>query len=213
MPEDSTQQSAYDATQQEVNDKDLQEKIKQITLKALTERQLDKENIKSVVEQVISGVNEGFTGSGERLKPAMEASLRGIDDALAKSAIAAKLAAEEVLSKTEKFAQQDVKQVCDDLNTIEGLLFDSINQVATRSSDLASNTLHELSEHFKKSGTEVGKTSLEAIQSLTSAIEASGKQGLNEVSHSSKDLASKMAQVASGILAGMSEAIKPKDKP
>lgn len=210
MQDDSVQQAAQDAAQQEQSEEDLQEKIRQITLKALTERQLDKDNIKSVVEHVLIGVNEGIADSGDRMKPALKASLHGIDDALSKSALAAKLAAEEVLAKTEKFANRDVKQVAEDIRTIEDLFLDSINLVAKRSSDLASTTLNDLSEHFKNTGTNVGNTAVEVVQTLSSAVEATGKQGLQEVTHTSKEMALNLAKVASGILAGMSEAIKSK---
>lgn len=212
MENESLEQAAYLATQEETTEADLRERIRQITLTALTERQLDKENMKSVIEEVMTGVTKGFSDSNDRLKPAFQASLQGVDDALAKSALAAKLAAEEMMSKTEKFATQDIKQVGEDIRSIEDLLFNSINLVARRSSEVASNTLQELSEHLRNTGTSVGKTALDSVQALTSALETTGKQGLQEVGNTSKEFAMNMAKVASGILAGMSEAIKPKDK-
>jgi len=44
---------------------DVHQQVKDITLKALTARQLDMENIKSVTETVINGINEGMTSYGE----------------------------------------------------------------------------------------------------------------------------------------------------
>ncbi len=212
VDKESVRQAAQEAVAEAQSDEDLQDKIKQITLTALTDHQLDKDNIKSVIEEVVSGVTDGVAHSTERLKPALEASLKGLDEALSKSAIAAKLAAEEVFSRSEKFAKEDMKKVMDDINSIEDLLFDTLNLVARRSSEFASSTLHELAEHLKNTGTSVGRTAVEVVQTLGTALESTGKQTLHEAAEGSKELASNLAKVASGILAGMSEALKPKDK-
>lgn len=211
MDDESIQQAAAEAASENQGD-ELRDAIKQVTLKALSERQLDKENMKVVVEQVITGVSKNFSDSSERLKPAMESSLRGVDDALAKSALAAKLATEEVLAKSEKFINNDVKKVISDLKATEDILFESLAQVASNSTELASSILMDLSDHLKQSGTSAGSSALEAIQTLTSAIESTGKQGIAEVSHASRDVAINLARITSGILAGMSEAINSRKK-
>ena len=206
------EQEASEAVQEKEGE-DLRETIKQITLQALTERHLDRENIKSVVNSVLTGATQGVADSGERLKPALESSLKGVDDALSKSTVAAKLAAEEVLAKAEQFTKQDMKKVIDDLNTIEDLLFESVQLVASRSTELVSATLDELSGHLKNTGTSVGSEVVEAVKSLTTAVETAGKQGVAEVSKNSAELLVNVAKIGSGILSGMAEAIKSKNTP
>lgn len=212
MVHKTTRHAAQDAVSDSISNDDVRDKIKQITLDALTKQTLDRDNIKLVLESVFTGVHDGLNGSGERMKPVLEAALKGVDDALSKSALAAKLAAEEILAGTDKFAKVDLKHSIDDLRAIEDLLFESISMVTKRSGSLASKTLQELASHYKNTGTIVGKNALDAIQSLTSATEVMSRHGINEVAQASKDLAGHLASLTSGILAGMAEAVKPKNK-
>ena len=117
-----TKNAAKDA----VGSENLQELIKNITLTALSQRKIDEKNIKQVISTVLEGVTEGVGDSAERMKPQFSEALSGIDAALSKSAIAAKLATEEAAGKVEKFAKQDVKQAMHELESLEDLFIDTI---------------------------------------------------------------------------------------
>jgi hypothetical protein len=73
---------------------DVHQKIKAITLKALTSRQLDLENIKSVTDAVGKGINDGMATHGEHAKEVFTQAATALDDALAIAAQASKLAIE-----------------------------------------------------------------------------------------------------------------------
>ena len=204
--------STADAAKDAVASENIQEQIKNITLTALSERQLDKDNIKQVVSAVLQGVTEGVGDSAERMKPQFKEALSGIDSALSKSAIAAKLATEEAAGKVENFAKQDVKQAMEQMESLEDLFIDTVNTVASQSNKLASSALTELADHFKNSGTESGKEALEAVNSLKSLFLETGKGSIDELASATQTAGNQFAQIASGILSGMAEAVKPKSK-
>jgi len=203
---------AQESAKAAAHSEDIQEQIKNITMAALSERQLDKENIKHVVSSVLTGVMEGLGDSAERMKPQLEEALSGIDDALSKSAIAAKLATEEATSKVETFAKQDVKQALDEIEKLEDLFIDTVNSVASQSGHLSSTVLKELSGHLKNSGTQAGKEAIAAADSLRNIIFEMSKGSVNEIAAATQTAGNQFAQIASGILSGMADAVKPKNK-
>ena len=211
---DKADQNAANSNKSEAKDavgsENLQELIKNITLTALSQQQLDKENIKQVVSSVLEGVTEGVGDSAERMKPQFNEALAGIDAALSKSAIAAKLATEEAAGKVEQFAKQDVKKAIDELSSLEDLFIDTVNTVASQSGQLSSSALKEVAEHFKNSGTASGKEALEAVNSLKNALLNMSKGSIDEIASATQTAGNQFGQIASGILAGMAEAVKPK---
>src|SRR5665811_300861 len=100
MSEINQQQDVKDEIREAVQlGSDVHDKIRTITLKALTERQLDMENIKNVAEEVSEGINEGMTTQSEHAKEIFTHAATALDEALAVAAEASKLAIEEATSK------------------------------------------------------------------------------------------------------------------
>lgn len=201
-----------EAAKQAVSEDDIREQVKNITIKALSDHQLDKESIKQIIHAVVEGVSEGVGDSSEKLKPKLKETLDGIDDALGKGAIAAKLAIEEAAGKTEKFAKEDLNGAINNLRDLEDNFIDTINTVAKQTSDLTGTVLTELSDHLKKSGTSSGKEAVDAVKSINDALLNVGKETINELSQATQSAGGHFANIASGILSGMAETIQPKNK-
>ena len=211
---DDSDKSLHDEAKSASGSDDIREKVRAITLKALSERQLDKENITAVVKNVIEGVTEGLGESSEKLKPQLQASMAGIDDALSKSAIAAKLATEEAIGRAEQFAENDLKKAVDDFKGLEESFIDTINTVAKGSGTLASSALGEIAEHFTNTGTESGKEAVHAVSSLSQSLLDAGKGTVSELSSAAQSATGHFSNIASGILSGMADAISSnKSKP
>ena len=201
-----------EAAKQAVSEDDIHEKVKNITLNALSNHQLDTEAVKQVIQAVVEGVTEGVGDSSEKLKPKLKESLSGIDDALSKSAIAMKLTVEEAAGRAEQFAKEDLNNALNELRGLENTFIDTINTVAKQTSELTSAALTELAEHLKNSGTSSGKEALSAINSINNALLDVGKETISELAHASQTAGERFTHIASGILSGMAEAIKPKGK-
>jgi len=201
-----------EAAKKAVSEDDIREQVRNITIKALSDHQLDKDSIKQVIHAVVEGATEGVGDSSDKLKPKLQASLNGIDDALSKSAIAMKLAVEETASRTEKFAKEDLNSAINDLRSLEDIFIDTINTVAKQTSELTSSALTELSDHLKNSGTASGKEALDAVKGINDALLDVGKETISELTQASKTAGTQFGSIASGLLSGMAEAIKPKDK-
>lgn len=186
---------------------DVREKVRQVTLKALSERELDKDRIADIVKIVVEGITDGIGETSTNLKPQLKASMAGIDDALSKSAVAAKLASEEALGRAEQFAQNDIKKALEDFKGLEESFIDTINTVAKGSSSLVATALNEISDHLKHSGTQSGKEAADAVSSLSHTLLDAGKGTVNELANATQLASGQFTKIASGILSGMADAI------
>jgi len=184
---------------------DVHQKIKAITLKALTSRQLDMDNIKSVTDAVGKGINDGMATHGEHAKEVFAQAATALDDALAIAAQASKLAIEEAASKVADYSQHDLNDAIKDLQDREGLFLDTLAKIAQGGNQVAADIVSDFIAHTGQSGTAVGKQTLQALEALKDLPQISKKIMVS----SAVATTSTLAQIGSGILLGIAESLQP----
>ncbi len=183
---------------------DVHDKIKTITLKALTERQLDMDNIKNVAEEVSKGINEGVTAQSEHAKEVFAHAASALDDALAIAAEASKLAIEEAASRVNEYSHHDLTDATKELQGMEGLFLDTLARVAGGNQVIA-EIVGDFVSHARQSGTAVGKQALTALEALKELPHL----GTETVISSTVAATITLAQIGSGILLGIAESLQP----
>ena len=184
---------------------DIHRKVKSITLKALTSRQLDMENIKNVAEAVSSGINTGIETRGEHAKELFGHAASALDEALAVAAEASKLAIEEAASRVSEYSQHDLNGASKDIQAMEELFLDSLEKVAKGGNQVVSEIVGDFVGHARQSGTVVGKQALAALE----ALKQLPKFGTETVISSTVAATITLAEIGSGILSGIAESLKP----
>lgn len=206
MTETNHRQDVKDATREAVQSgSDVHDKIKTITLKALTERQLDMENIKNVAEAVSKGINEGMTTQSEHTKVLFAHAATALDDALAVAAEASKLAIEEAASRMSEFTQHDLNGASKDLQEMEGLFLETLEKVAKGGNQVVADIVSDFVSHARQSGTAVGKQALTALEALKELPHLSKETVISSTVAATVTL----AQIGSGILLGIAESLQP----
>ena len=206
MTETDQQQDVKDAVRATVKTgADVHQQIKDITLKALTQRQLDAENIKSVTEAVFNGINEGMATQGEHAKKVFLQAVTALDDALAISAEASKLAIEEAASRVSEYSEHDLNDAIKDLQDREGVFLDTLQKVAKGSTQVVADIVSDFIAHTGQSGTAVGKQTLIALEALKDLPQISK----DIIVSNTVATASTLAQIGSGILLGIAESLNP----
>lgn len=183
---------------------DIHEKIKTITLKALTERQLDMENIKNVAEAVSKGIYAGMTTQSGQAKQAFTQAASALDDALAVAAEASKLAIEEAASKVNEYSHHDLNDATNDLEGMEGTFLGALEQAAKDSNQMVSDIVGDFVSHARQSGTAVGKQVLTALEALKELPHLSKETVISSTVATTITL----AQIGSGILSGIAESLQ-----
>jgi len=206
MTDIDQQQDVKDAVRATVKSgADVHQQIKDIILKALTKRQLDIENIKSVTEAVGNGINEGMATHGEHGKEVFLQAITALDDALAMAAEASKLAIEEAASRVSEYSEHDLNDAIKDLQDREGVFLDTLGKVAKGSNQVIAGVVSDFIDHTGQSGTAVGKQTLIALEALKDLPRISTEI----IVSSTVATASTLAQLGSGILLGIAESLKP----
>jgi DNA topoisomerase IB len=183
---------------------DVHEKIKAITLKALTERQLDMENIKNVAEAASKGIYEGMTTQSEQAKEVFAQAATALDDALAIAAEASKLAIEEAASKVNEYSHHDLNDATNDLQSMENTFLDSLEKAAKDGNQMVAELVGDFVNHGRQSGTAVGKQVLTALDTLKALPHLSKETVVSSTVAATITL----AQIGSGILSGIAESLQ-----
>jgi hypothetical protein len=188
---------------------DVHEKIKSITLKALTEKQLDMDNVRSVAESVTKGISEGLTAQGEHAGQQFGEAFSALDEALAKAAEASKLAIEEALSRVSEYSNQDIDSAARDMEDMEGLFLDTLEKAVKSGNQILSEVADDFLLHTRQSGTAVGKQVLVALE----ALKQLPQWGMSNAVSGTVAATITLAQIGSGILSGIAESLQQKSHP
>lgn len=189
-----------------VSGNDLYQQVRDITLKALTERELDMDNIKSVVQAVGKGIGSGISHQNKPAKTAFKQSVDALDDALGQTAEASRLAIEEAASRISEFSSHDLNQATEDIKNLEEMFLETISNVARESNETVFDIAEDFIAHARNSGTSVGRQTQSAMQSLNQLRQIGQETILTNTAATS----SALAQIASGILSGIAESLHPK---
>lgn len=188
----------------------IQDEVRDITLKALSEGRLDAQRIQQVVKAVIQGATEGAEGKGTQSRQALLDVMAGVDEALAKSTEASKLAIEEAAGHLKDFGTQDLKRALDDLLILEDLFIDTVEDVAKTSKKTVKETLNDLAQHARNSGTTVGRLATDTAETLTRGLQKTLRDTVTTGSDSTMKRAAQLSLAAAGFLEGIAQALEGK---
>ena len=189
----------------------VQEAVQEITLKALTQRELDFAAMRKVTREAIDAVRDAATTQGEGMKDAAKQAVAGVDQALAKAAEALKLSLQEAGSRVEKFSSEDLSKARSDLADVEKMFVDTLSGAARSAQGAARATFEDLARHAQASGTAVGRQLRESA-ALSGQVADAARVQFRAGMEAAATSGAIFARAAAGVLAGLAEAIDPKHK-
>ena len=128
----------------------IHEAVRDITLEALSDGHLDVKKMREVVQAVLQGAGIGTKKKGAQAGQSLREAMAGVDEALARSAEASKLAIEEAAGHIKDFGTQDLNRALDDLRTLEDMFLDTVRNIAKASDDTVRDSLSDLAQHARK---------------------------------------------------------------
>src|SRR5262245_57890995 len=93
----------------------IREKLRELTVQALTQGELAEREIRDVLAAITEGVSLGAQQRVNEVRHAVSDALQGMDDALTHAAEAMQLAIKEAASEVREFASNDLQQGLNDL--------------------------------------------------------------------------------------------------
>lgn len=190
----------------------VQESIRNIVTQALEQGKMEPEAIKQTLNQVVEGACEGTNVNSQENAEALKEVIDGVDSALKQASIASKLAIEEASGKLQDFSDHDLKRALTDLQDLESLFFDTLSEVANQGKETAHDTLKNLLNHLQTNGSSVGQSVNEILTELHSDLSEGGRLQKIHAADVAKATGATVANIASGVLAGIADKLQAKDK-
>jgi hypothetical protein len=179
---------------------DIRQRVHDVTLEALKTRRFDREAIRDVVRAVTEGMTRGAEGSGLGVRQALAEGFRGMDQALTKSVEAGHEALRQMVATGRGISDNELKQALDGLRKVEEDFVATVDQVAQSANERVRPQLRELVRDATHLGTETGRRTARLMADFTlGSLELAGEFGV------------RFAQLASGVLAGMADALDKTD--
>ncbi len=207
MADENLESSAADAVQ---GGGDIQARVRDLTLAALRDRRLDFAAIQSVMRQVGDGISVGAGKHGAEMKSTLAAAFKGMDEAIGKSAQNAKLTLEELASKGRETSDAEWKSAFETLSRLEGEFVTTVSRLAERTGGAMKDELQSIAAHATRTGTDTGASVAKVTTEFAQRMSALGSDATKAGFDAAKDVADRLAQMTSGFLAGVSDAIQPK---
>lgn len=196
--------------------KDVQEKVRQLTLRVISARSLDIETVRQTASAVLRGaqaaVQKDLQDSPARTQVArdhLKQAVSGLDIALAQFAEAAKLTVEESAGRAQKYSGEDLKRARADLESLEKMFVDTLHSSASAARNAAGEILHDVAGHVRTQGSAVGAQLKDTLSVFAHHIGAAGRAQASVGLHLAKNTADLMRQIAAGVLSGVAERIQP----
>lgn len=187
---------------------DIRAKVQELTLLALQRRRFDRHGMREIVRAVTEGAALGGGKSRADMRQAMSEALHGLDQALRTSAEAGHAALKQLTSTGRHFSDSEFKQALGNLRKLEEDFLTTVGQVADAANEHVRPELREALRSARRTGTATGKQVALAMgdfaQKFSSASFDAALTGLETAG----EFGQRFAQVASGILGGMAEALR-----
>lgn len=192
---------------------DVRAAVRNLTLKALQQRELTLDQIGKVLRSVTEGVTLGVAKRENKVEQALSDTVAGMDDALLKAVEASNVALHRLTGEGYDFEDSNLKRALDELEKLEDQFLLSIAQATESASETIKapwdRVLAKTRLSHTATGLQVASTMREYAKRAQAAIRTQRETGFKTAHLFTQNF----AILASGILIGMSEGLGGKPAP
>ena len=199
--------------------RDVQEQVRQLTLRRISARSLDIESLKQISASVLRGARAAVqkelnlsSAQADTASIQLKQAVAGLDGALAQIVSAARLAVQEAAGRAQKFSGEDLANTRADLQNIETMFLETLQTSASSAKDVAGEILQDIVAHSRTQGSAVGAQLKETLSVITHQLGATGRTQAAAGLHLAQATSDLLRQITAGVLTGVAEHIKPSDK-
>ncbi len=187
---------------------DLRERVRELTARALHDRKMGLEDVRAIVAAITEGVGSGLSARGGEMKDGLKQAVAGLDDAVGSAAQAASYTIREAVEQGRAFKDNELKASLEQLRDLESQLVEAVKATAKQSGGKLKDELEHLGDHLKISGTRTGEQVRDALQQFAAGVKTGGAAGRAGLAESAGVASERLSQVASGVLAALSDSLK-----
>jgi ElaB/YqjD/DUF883 family membrane-anchored ribosome-binding protein len=184
--------------------------VRNLTLKALQQRELTLDQIRKVLRSITEGVTLGVARREIKVEEALSDTVAGMDDALLKAVQASNVALHRMTGEGYDYEDSNLKQALDELEKLEDELLQSIVQATDSAGEKIKAPWERVLAKTKRSGTATGTQVASTIRDYAKRAQAAMREQRETGFKTAHLLTQNFATLASGILIGMSEGLGAK---
>ena len=195
---------------------DVQEMVRQLTLRMISARALDIESLRQIASAVLNGARAGAqkelhqsAAQNEITRERLKQAVSGLDAALAQFAEASKLALEEAAGRAQTFSSEDLAGARTDLESLEAMFLETLQSWTSGAKDAAGEILYDLAAHARIYGSAVGAQLKETLAVIAHQLGATGRLQVVTGLHLAQATADMLRKIAAGVLIGLADRVKP----
>jgi hypothetical protein len=204
MPEPTTADAASTVP---TEDQMIRERVKGLTSQALQEGRIDPEAVRDIARAVIGGTPGNMGMSGAETRELFVESVRKLDEALVKSARATHDALQQLTTRGKDFTDNDLKEALVSLRKLEQDYAAATSRIAEAMTGNLRREMAELAVHAQNVGVEASARVASMMGEFAEGVGATS--GMAKI----RDASSRMALLASGVLAGVADALRDQSEP
>ena len=181
--------------------------VRNLTLKALQQRELTLHQIGKVLRSVTEGATLGVAKREIKVEKALSDTVAGMDDALLKAVQASNVALHKLTGEGYDYEDSNLKQALDELEKLEDEIIQSIVQATAGASEKVKAPWNRVLEKTRRSGTATGTQVTSTLRDYAARAQAAMREQRETGFKTAHLLTQNFAILVSGILIGMSEGL------
>jgi hypothetical protein len=161
---------------------DVQEMVRQLTLRKINTRSIDIESLRQIASAVLRGARAGAqeelqksAAQIEITRTGIKQAVAGLDAALMQIAEASKLSLEEAACRARTFSSEDLAYARTDLERLNAMLMETLQSSASDTKDVAGETLYDLAAHARIHSSTVGSPLKEILAAIFYQLGEAGR--------------------------------------
>lgn len=212
MSQEGVRQAASDLV---TSGEDIRERVRELTLEALQTHRLDLHGMREVMRALTEGISLGAQQRGGEVREALSEAFAGMDQAVSKAAQASSLALKEMAARGREFTDSELRQGLDRMRSMEDDLLGAVRQITHATGGAVKTEWESLSQHAQHAGTDTGRVVAQTLRDFSARMTSTMGDGAMAGVDAARQFGERFAAMTSGILAGMSEALRKgrDDKP
>jgi hypothetical protein len=201
MPEPTTS-AATDTGPAAVEDQPIRERAKKLTSQVLQQGLVDPEAVREVASAVLGRTPGSAAVTGAMAREFFPEAVRQLDDALVKSAGATHDALQQLASRGQDFTDNDLKEALVSLRKLEKAYVAASNRLADAMSANLRQEMTQIAAHAQNLGVEA------SVRMASMMGEFASSMGAGSALATVRGPSARMAMLASGVLAGIADALR-----
>jgi cytochrome c2 len=185
----------------------VRERVRDLTLGALTSRRFNRDEIREVVRAITEGASRGVEGGGAASRQSLAEAFRGMDQALTKAVEAGQQAIRQLVGTGRGLSERELQQALSGLRKIEEDFISTVSEVAESASERVGPDLKEVVGRATRAGTDTGRQTAAAVTEFTQRMAGASVELTLSGIELAGEFGTRFAQIASGMLAGVADVL------